>query len=137
MSPPFALHPTIAADTLPLASLALSDVRLMDDARYTWLLLVPRKAGAEELTDLTTAERALLIEEIATVATAMKAVMACDKLNVATLGNIVRQLHIHVVARLAGDQAWPGAVWGIGTAVAYAAAERDRLVARIRAALPA
>lgn len=137
MSDPFSLDPKIAADSLPLASLALSELRLMNDARHPWLLLVPRKAGAEEITDLAADQRATLVEEIATVSAALKTITACHKLNVAALGNIVRQLHVHVIARFPTDPAWPGPVWGVGKAVAYEAAERDKLSQRIRAALPA
>ena len=105
MAPPFALDPKIEADTVPLASLALSDLRLMDDARYPWLLLVPaRKTGAEEITDLTVDDaRNADGRDRPLVAGALKTLTACDKLNVAALGNIVRQLHIHVIARFAAD----------------------------------
>ena len=79
----------------------------------------------------------MLTGEIAAVSAMLKAITTCDKLNVAALGNIVRQLHVHVIARLVGDSAWPGTVWGLGTAVAYCPSDRDRLVTRIRTALPA
>jgi diadenosine tetraphosphate (Ap4A) HIT family hydrolase len=134
---PFAIASRLRADTHPVASLALSDLRLMNDARFPWLILVPRKDGAEELVDLDPQERAALIEEIAEVSAALRAATACDKLNLGALGNIVRQLHVHVVARFAGDAAWPGPVWGAGQAIAYPAAERDRLVEAIRKTLPA
>ncbi|MBN8997170.1 MAG: HIT domain-containing protein [Rhizobiales bacterium] len=133
----FALAPRILADTAAIASLGLSELRLMDDARFPWLMLVPRKAGAEEIIDLDAAERAALTEEIALVSGALRAVTGCDKLNVGALGNIVRQLHIHVVARFERDAAWPGPVWGAGQAIAYEAAERDRFVQKLRQTLPA
>jgi diadenosine tetraphosphate (Ap4A) HIT family hydrolase len=133
----FLIDPRLAADTLPLARLALSDLRLINDARFPWLLLIPRRAGISEIIDLSDRDGAALLREVASVSTALKAVTACDKLNVAALGNMVRQLHVHVVARFAGDAAWPKPVWGAGEAVAYRAAERDRLIERIRAALPA
>lgn len=132
----FVLDERLAADTAPVTALPLSDLRLMDDARFPWLVLVPRVASAVEIVDLLPPDRAALLDEIAAVSKALRAVTACDKLNVAAIGNIVRQLHIHVVARFAGDPAWPGPVWGNGRAVAYAAEARDRLAAEIVAALP-
>ncbi len=134
---PFTLDPKIAADTVAVTPLGLSDLRLMNDARFPWLLLVPRRPGAVEIIDLAKADRAALFEEINAVSAALRAATRCDKLNVAALGNQVRQLHVHVVARFAGDAAWPGPVWGVGDAVAYEAAARDRLIAAVRTALPA
>ena len=131
------MNPQLAADSVPVTSLALSDLRLMNDARFAWLLLVPRRADMAEIIDLEKADRARLFEEIVTVSTALKAATACDKLNVAALGNSVRQLHVHIIARFHGDAAWPGPVWGSGAAVAYDAAARDRLAGQILAALPA
>lgn len=132
----FVLDPRLEVDTAPVTGLWLSELRLMNDARFPWLILVPRVAGAVEFLDLKPEDRAALCEEITAVSEAMTLVTGCDKLNVAAIGNIVRQLHVHVVARFAGDAAWPGPVWGHGRAVAYAAEERDRLAAKIVAALP-
>ena len=135
MSRSFSIDPKIVADTIPVAALRLSDLRLMNDARFPWVLLVPRQPGAAEIIDLDEGERALLLDEIASVSTALKAITRCDKLNVAALGNQVRQLHIHVVARFVGDAAWPRPVWGSGEAVAYEAAVRDRLIGTLIASL--
>lgn len=137
MSGKFLLDPHIEADSVPVAPLAVSDLRLMDDARFPWLLLVPRRAGLAEIIDLDAADRALLFNEIVAVSEALKAVTGCHKLNVAALGNVVRQLHVHIIARFETDPAWPRPVWGVGERVAYEAATRDRLIERIRAALPA
>jgi len=104
----------------------------MDDARFPWLLLVPRRADAVEIVDLAKADRALLFEEISAASTALRAITRCDKLNVGALGNRVRQLHVHLVARFASDAAWPDPVWGWGTAVPYAVADRERLAAALR-----
>lgn len=131
-----ALDPRIAADTVGVTGLWLSELRLMNDARFPWLILVPRVADATEIMDLDKVMRTALCEEITAVSQALVAATACDKLNVAALGNIVRQLHVHVVARFEGDAAWPGPVWGHGKAVAYAAEARDRLIGKILAALP-
>jgi diadenosine tetraphosphate (Ap4A) HIT family hydrolase len=129
--PEFELHPRLAADTLPIADWALSRLLLMNDARYAWLVLVPRRHGAVELFDLFEAERCVLIEEVARAAKLLKAVSGAMKINVGALGNLVPQLHLHVVARHPGDPAWPGPVWGHGAAVPYAAAARDTLLAKI------
>ncbi len=127
----FALDPRLAADTRPVASLPLCEVRLMDDARYPWLILVPRRNGLVEIDDLRDDEQALLWREVNRAAAALRAAAPCDKLNLGALGNIVRQLHVHVVARREGDAAWPGPVWGSGRAQPYAetalAARQDAL----------
>jgi diadenosine tetraphosphate (Ap4A) HIT family hydrolase len=135
MTVSFTLDPRLAADSIAVASLGLSDLRLMNDARFPWLLLVQRQSDLAEIIDLAKPDRARLFEEIVAVMTALKAATGCDKLNVAALGNQVRQLHVHVIARFRGDAGWPGPVWGSGEAVAYDAETRDRLVAGLTAAL--
>jgi diadenosine tetraphosphate (Ap4A) HIT family hydrolase len=132
----FTTDPRIAADSTLLIPLGLSDLRLMNDARYPWLLLVPR-VEATEIVDLSPDDRSELFDEIAEVAAALRQATQCHKLNIAALGNVVRQLHVHVIARFTKDAVWPKPVWGIGAAVAYEAAERDKLTAKILAALPA
>ena len=107
----------------------------MNDARWPWLILVPRRDGLVELTDLDAGERAALIEEAASAAEFLKAHAKADKINVGALGNIVRQLHLHVVARFVGDPAWPGPVWGQGAARPYEAGEAQALIAAARNAL--
>lgn len=130
MSATFALDERLRADSMPLLELPLCAVRLMNDARYAWLLLVPRRAGLVEVTDLDPAAQAMLWRECALAAAALRSVAPCDKLNLGALGNIVRQLHVHVVARRVGDAAWPGPVWGAGRAEPYAEAP---LAARLEA----
>jgi len=132
---PFRLDPRLDADTLPVCDLPLSGVRLMDDANYPWLVLVPRRAGLVEILDLDAEERIRLMEEIALAAGVLRATAPCDKLNVAALGNQVAQLHIHVIARTRGDPAWPRPVWGAVPARPYGAAARHALVAGLRARL--
>ena len=136
MTQHFTLDPRLEKDTRPVFSLALSDVLLMNDSRFPWLIMVPRRAGKAELIDLDRADRASLMEEIALVSEALKAVTACEKLNVGALGNAVRQLHIHVIARFSADPVWPGPVWGHGEAVAYRPEDRHKFIEQIRAALP-
>ncbi|GAP64967.1 HIT family hydrolase, diadenosine tetraphosphatehydrolase [Mizugakiibacter sediminis] len=135
MSGTFALDPRLAADTVFVADLPLSRLLLMDDARFPWLILVPRRAGLVEWSDLDRDAQHALLDEAQLAAAALRAVAPCDKLNIGALGNVVRQLHVHVVARRAGDAAWPGPVWGSGAAVRYDAAARAALPARLRARL--
>ena len=131
----FAPDPRIEADSHAVAELALCHVRLMDDVRFPWLVLLPRRAGLIELTDLGSAERAALVEEIALASDALRACVPCDKINTGALGNVVPQLHVHVVARTRGDAAWPGPVWGSGPAQRRDEAAREALIATLRAAM--
>ncbi len=132
--PPFALHPRLAADTVPVGDLPLCRILLMADARFPWLILVPRRS-VTEIVDLAAPERATLVEEIALASRVLRDETGAEKLNVGALGNIVAQLHIHVVARFATDAAWPGPVWGSGAAVPYEADAARRLARRLGAAL--
>ena len=131
----FLLDPRLAADTLPVARLDLCELRLMNDERFAWLVLVPQRAGLVEIADLTPSERTLLWHEVERAGAALRAVAPCDKLNLGALGNIVRQLHVHVVARHEGDAAWPGPVWGNGPAEPYPEAARQSLVGELQTAL--
>lgn len=132
MSTPFELDTRLAGDTLVVGDLALCRVLLMRDSRYAWLVLVPRHAGKVEVSDLPDDEQALLWREVDIAGRALRAVAPCDKLNIGALGNIVRQLHVHVVARREGDAAWPGPVWGFGKAEPYAESEAKIIAERIR-----
>lgn len=109
---PWQLDPQLAADSLSLLSWPLCDVLLMDDAHYPWLILVPRIPYASELIDLPERDRMQLSTETDAAAHALRAVFSPDKLNIAALGNVVRQLHVHVIARFKADAAWPAPVWG-------------------------
>lgn len=120
LSDSFSLDPRLAADTIALGDLALCKVLLANDARFPWLILVPRRAALADLIDVASADRPLLEAEIDRAARALRASVRCDKLNIASLGNVVRQLHIHVIARTQDDAAWPKPVWGIGAAEPYA-----------------
>ena len=107
----FKLDDRLAGDTVPVLDLPLSTVRLMNEQSWPWLILVPRRPGLVELIDLDGAERARLMEEIARAAETLRRLYGPDKLNVAALGNVVPQLHIHVIARFRNDPAWPRPVW--------------------------
>ena len=126
----FALDPRLEADTRAVGELGLSRLLVMNDARFPWVILVPRREGLAELTDLSASERAALMEELAQAGRVIGAFDGVEKVNIGLLGNIVRQLHAHVVGRRAGDAAWPGPVWGSGAAVPY---EAPALAARIAA----
>lgn len=128
----FELDPRLKADTHHIASLPLCEVMLMNDARFAWLILVPRRAGLVELVDLSEELQQALLGEIHRVATTLRDAVPCDKLNIGALGNIVRQLHIHVIARLEGDAAWPGPVWGSGVAERYAKSKLESRVVLLR-----
>ena len=135
MSAAFALDPRLEADSQLLAEGPLSQLRLMDDLRFPWLMLVPRVAGASELADLDAAQQAQLLQEIEQANRALRAWRPCDKLNLGELGNIVRQLHLHLLARRAGDAAWPGPVWGVGTMERATPAERSQRMSELHALL--
>ncbi|TWI04729.1 diadenosine tetraphosphate (Ap4A) HIT family hydrolase [Luteimonas cucumeris] len=129
------LHPQLADDTHPLAQFALCELRLMDDANYPWLILVPRVEEAVELLDLDAAQRHALTDEIDRASHALRDLFRPHKLNVAALGNLVPQLHVHVIARYEDDPAWPRPVWGTAAARPYAAEMLIERIARLREAL--
>ena len=126
----FHLHPQLAEDTVPVIELPLCEVRLMDDANHPWLVLVPRIADVTELIDLDAAQRTQLTAEIDAASRALKLLFKPDKLNIAALGNMVPQLHVHVIARFQNDIAWPRPVWGVANARPYAP---EQLVERVNA----
>lgn len=124
----FALDPRLAADSAFVADGPLSQVRLMDDARFPWLVLVPRVDGASEWIDLDGGQQRLLLAEVNQVSRLLQAEPGVQKLNLGALGNIVRQLHVHLVGRHESDAAWPGPVWGSGPAQRFAPDELQRRV---------
>lgn len=130
----FALDPTLARDTVPLEDWPLCRVLLMNDARYPWLVLVPARPGLRDLHDLAPADLALATGEITRASKALQALLTPDKLNVAALGNMVPQLHIHVLARFTSDAAWPKPVWGVGPAEPYREAALTARIDELRGA---
>lgn len=124
----FELHPRLAADTRRVGDLPLCRVLLMDDARFPWLVLVPRVAGLVELTELDDADAVQLMDETRRTARALAAHCAPHKINLGAIGNLVPQFHQHVVARYRDDARWPQPVWGAGPAEPYGeAAARARI----------
>lgn len=130
--PTWSLHPQLEKDTRNLGDLPLSRVLVINDATYPWILLVPRRTGVSEIIDLDEVEQAQLMTEIARIGRALKTVTVCDKLNIAALGNVVPQLHVHVIARRNGDVAWPRPVWGQAPPLAYDQRELETFVSAFR-----
>ena len=130
--PAFAPDPRLAADSFFLADGPLSQLRVMDDTRFRWLVLVPRRPGAIEWIDLDGDAQRLLLAEINLAGRLLRAWGPVHKLNIGALGNVVRQLHVHVLAREEGDAAWPGPVWGIGTPRRYDDVAKLALAGRLR-----
>lgn len=124
----FILQPRLEKDTFFLVDWSLSRVLLMNDARFPWLVLVPRRGDIREWHELSAAELARLAEEISRASAVLKDIARAAKMNVGALGNLVPQLHIHVVARNPGDAAWPGPVWGSGEAIPYGVQAREDLL---------
>lgn len=136
----FQLHPAFPATSEPIGDLGLCHVRLQADARWPWLVLIPRIAGARELEDLSIPDRARLMDEVVLAGEAVRAAgqalgRPVEKLNVGQLGNLTPQLHIHVVGRCADDAAWPGPVWGVGKVEAYVPAPLSAAIAAVHRAL--
>jgi diadenosine tetraphosphate (Ap4A) HIT family hydrolase len=129
------LHPQLHADTVTVCDLALSRLLVMNDANFPWLILVPRRAGLSEIFDLGE-EQVTLLNEVSLLSRTLKEVTRCDKLNVAAIGNVVPQLHIHIVARRKDDALWPKPVWGAAAPRTYDPATLKDFVAAIRDRLP-
>jgi diadenosine tetraphosphate (Ap4A) HIT family hydrolase len=137
MADVFSLDPRLAADSHLVADGPLSQLRLVDDTRFPWLVLVPRLPGAVEWLDLDGDAQRLLLAEINLAGRLLRAMGPVHKINIGALGNVVRQLHVHVVARQEGDAAWPGPVWGAGAAVRQASDARERRLQELRDRLAA
>ncbi|MGO7954963.1 HIT domain-containing protein [Rhizobium leguminosarum] len=131
----FALDPRLENDSVNIMVTGLCDLRLSKDARWPWLILVPRRADITEIFELTPLDQVLLAFETELVAKALKKITSATKINIGALGNIVRQLHVHVIARFEGDANWPGPVWGFGRAEPYEDGKRDEFTAKLREAL--
>jgi diadenosine tetraphosphate (Ap4A) HIT family hydrolase len=129
------LDPVLERDTRSIGDMSLCRVLLNRDANYPWLLLVPRRRGAVELIDLDDADQAHLTTEIAAASRALKTATACDKLNVAAIGNVVAQLHVHIIARRHDDAAWPKPVWNAVPAKPYDETAVQTLIAALRSRL--
>jgi diadenosine tetraphosphate (Ap4A) HIT family hydrolase len=128
----WSLHARLKEDTIDIGDLPLCRVLVIKDANYPWLLLVPRRPEIVEIIDLTEVEQAQLTTEVSRVARALKEITKCEKLNIAALGNVVPQLHVHIIARRSGDAAWPRPVWGVMPPLAHDAEEIQRFISALR-----
>ena len=131
----FSLDPRLQQDTLTVGDFPLCRLLLMNDAQYPWFILVPRRADVSEVFDLDAADQLVLWQETTALAAALKDNFAADKMNVATLGNMVSQLHMHVIVRTREDAAWPAPVWGKLPAQPYSEAQLAEVLARLRSLL--
>jgi diadenosine tetraphosphate (Ap4A) HIT family hydrolase len=128
----WSLHAQLKQDTIDIGDLPLCRVLVIKDSNYPWLLLVPRRDKAVEIIDLAEIEQAQLMTEMSRVARALKDITKCDKLNIAALGNVVPQLHVHVIARRTGDAAWPRPVWGVAPPLPHDAEEVQTFISALR-----
>lgn len=135
MTDQYRLHTRLAADTVAVGNLELCELRLLNDRRFPWLVLIPRRADIGEVYELDGADQRQLIAESSLVSEILMEVMDADKINVGALGNLVPQLHWHVVARSKTDACWPGPVWGCGKPVAYQEERLQQLVALLAGAI--
>lgn len=131
----FCLDQKLEGDTYFVADLKISRLLLMNDSNYPWFILVPRKEGFSEITDLTFEDQTELLSEINLVANFLQKNLSCDKTNIASLGNVVKQLHIHVIARFENDIAFPKPVWGFEGAKPYEEKAAQKLIAEIKSFL--
>jgi diadenosine tetraphosphate (Ap4A) HIT family hydrolase len=130
--PEFELHSQLAADTVSVATWPLCEVLLLTDANYPWLVLVPARPELRDFHELSPDDMVTAGREISRASEALVDLFAPDKMNVAALGNMVPQLHIHVVARFTDDPAWPNPIWGVAPALAYAPGALDARLADLR-----
>ncbi|QFY61906.1 HIT domain-containing protein [Rhizobium grahamii] len=131
----FKLDRRLESDSDAVMRTGLCELRLSKDARWPWLILVPRRADITEIFELTPLDQVMLTFETDMVASALKKITGATKINIGALGNIVRQLHVHVIARFDGDANWPNPVWGFGKAEPYVADKRDAFIETLREAL--
>ena len=131
----FILHSKLAADTFEVLSLEVSQLLLMNDARYPWLILVPQVSGMRDLHNLSTKQYQAVTQEIVQVSEVLESLAQAHKMNVGALGNMVPQLHIHIIARQTNDAAWPAPVWGVGEAQPYSQDAAKTLIQQIASKL--
>lgn len=132
----FKLDSRISKDSILVRENDFCQIRLQNDARYPWLVLVPKIADVTEVHELTELQQAKLISESSRAANVLSKITNCKKVNVANLGNVVAQLHWHIVARFEQDETWPGPIWGVGEAVPYEPSTLEKLLETLRQNLP-
>ena len=131
----FALDKKLASDTFAVADIGLCSVRLMNDKRFPWLILVPKRANVREIHELSPLDQTMLTFEITQMSKLFQRVTRAEKMNIASLGNQVAQLHVHIIARFEKDAAWPSPVWGAGKALTYEPDEAQTLIDQISSKL--
>lgn len=131
----FSIDPRIERDSVAIADLGLCQLRLMRDARWPWLLAIPQRQGIAEMFELAPLDQTMLTFEVNEAAKALSSVTGAEKINVAAIGNIVRQLHVHIVARFEGDANWPGPIWGYGAPVPRSEEDIKALALKIAEAM--
>ncbi len=131
----YELHPQLRKDTIAIGQFELSDVLLMNDERYPWIILVPRREQLREIYQLAEADQQQLLKESNFVSKVMAELFSAHKMNVAALGNIVEQLHLHHVARFTSDAAWPKPIWGVGETVPYSDVAAKAMLSQLKRAL--
>ena len=131
----FSIDPRLERDSVAIADLGLCQLRVMRDARWPWLLAIPQREGIEEMFELAPLDQTMLTFEVNEVARALSSVTGAEKINVAAIGNKVRQLHVHIVARFEGDANWPGPIWGHGEAEPRSDQDIEALALKITEAM--
>ncbi|MAV87466.1 MAG: hypothetical protein CMM67_04400 [Rhodospirillaceae bacterium] len=124
----FVLDQRLINDTYFITNLSLCSVLLMNDSRYPWIIAVPRRNKIKEIYELKSTDQSLLLREINLLAKTIKSKFKSDKINIGAIGNIVPQLHIHIVGRKENDPAWPAPVWGFGTSLTYEKKNADNII---------
>jgi diadenosine tetraphosphate (Ap4A) HIT family hydrolase len=127
----FALDPQLQNDCWKVGDLQLCRILLAKNAAWPWLILVPMRENVVEVIDLSPVDQAELWREVDKVARVMREIMTPDKLNIAAIGNVVRQLHVHIIGRYQGDPGWPAPVWASGFAAAYTPGQKEEILVRL------
>lgn len=128
----FELHPQLAADGIVIGDFPLSRLLLLNDSQYPWFVLVPRRQGITEMFELSEADQLQLHQEVMTLGRGLKHAFAADKMNIAALGNMVSQLHVHIIVRYRDDPAWPAPIWGKSPAVPYSEDARQQRLDKLK-----
>ncbi len=134
---PFQLHPRLEADSRLVSEEGICQLRLINDSRFPWLILVPQIPDVKEMYQIPLAQRQQIHSLTDRIAEQMASTFDADKMNVAAIGNVVPQLHIHVIARRTGDAAWPAPVWGFGEAIPYSSETSEGVITKLRQMLAA
>ncbi len=128
----FQLHPRLEQDSIAIGQFSLSKLRLINDSQYPWFILVPKRPDIREVFQLSETEQQLLRQESSLLAKMLAELYSADKMNIATIGNIVSQLHVHHIVRYKTDIAWPAPVWGKFDAIPYTERQIEKIVVQVK-----